>query len=149
MSRHPPALTGPQYRGPQLQQQLSGLKPVSPGDPAVFVQGSPQSTLLVMAPQTCMLDLCQTAKTCTLAGPGVDGPSSSQGNAWQTVGSQQATIVCAAPKVRGQHAVTLLSQAKPCLPDRFPYLITSVLKQGCPVSNLQERSCLVDNRCLQ
>lgn len=57
--------------------------------------------------------------------------------------------VCAAPEVRGQHAVTLLGQVEVCLSHRFPYYITSVLKQGCPMSDLQDRSCLVANRNLQ
>ena len=51
----------------------------------VLGPGSLQSTLQFKAPQTCTLNLSQTTKTCTLAGPRTDGPSDSQGKARQAV----------------------------------------------------------------
>lgn len=77
-------LRAQQHRAAWLQQQLGALTPVSPGDPAAVARGSLQSALRVKAPRTRTLNLSQTAKTCTPAGPRTDGPSYSQGKAWQT-----------------------------------------------------------------
>lgn len=74
-----------QHRAAWLRQQLGTPKPVSLGDPVAREQGSLQSTLQIKAPQACMLNLSQNAKTCMLAGPRTDGSSYSQGKARQIV----------------------------------------------------------------